>query len=169
MNIQDICNQQWYLALYISGGRNRENLFDWLSDRHIIPWTPLTLTQIKRADSPTAFRKKITAVFPGYFFLKANFEYHKIDTVRRHSAFCDFIKFGSQITPLKDGAVEALMAKYPDPSLNPAARSELETASKTRLSKMQYNYLMQMDRTPHHISRTGMLLEMLRHAESFGF
>lgn len=125
MNIQDICNQQWYLALYITGGRNRENLFDWLSDQNIIPWTPLTLTKIRRADAPHVFRKRVSAVFPGYFFLKANFEYHKIDTVRAHSAFCDFVKFGSKITPVKNSVVDGLMKVFPDPAYKAALLSVL--------------------------------------------
>ncbi|WP_276328273.1 transcription termination/antitermination NusG family protein, partial [Enterobacter hormaechei] len=116
MNIETVCNQQWYLALYITGGKNRENLFDWLHDRRITPWTPLSLTQIRRADAPHVFRKRISAVFPGYFFLKADFESQKIDMIRAHSAFCDFVKFGSKIAPVNTRVVEALMKKYPDPT-----------------------------------------------------
>lgn len=169
MNIEDICNRQWYLALYISGGKNRENLFDWLIDRRVIAWTPLTITKIKRADAPHVFRKRTTAVFPGYFFLKANFEIQKIDMVRQHSAFCDFVKFGSQIAPIKNTVVEALMKKYPDPAFNPGARSELEAASEIWLTKKQYNLLTKLDNTRHHVSRTAMLFDLISHSDAWGF
>lgn len=169
MNIQDISNQKWYLALYITGGRNRENLFDWLDDQNIIPWTPLTLTKIKRADAPHVFRKRVSAVFPGYFFLKANFEYHKIDTVRSHSAFCDFVKFGSKITPVKNSVVDGLMKVFPDPTLQPAARNELETAANIWLTKNQYRHLIQLENMSHPVSRISMLYDLITHSESHGF
>lgn len=169
MNIETVCNQKWYLALYITGGKNRENLFDWLHDRRITPWTPLSLTQIRRADAPHVFRKRISAVFPGYFFLKANFEFQKIDSIRTHSAFCDFVKFGSQITPVNTRVVEALMKKYPDPTHHPAARAELEAASDIWLTKSQYNHLTKIEKTEHPMSRTAMLFDMLTHADAWGF
>lgn len=169
MNIEAICDQQWYLALYITGGRNRENLFDWLHDRRITPWTPLSLTQIKRADAPHVFRKRISTVFPGYFFLKANFEFQKIDTIRSHSAFCDFVKFGSRISPVNSNVVEALMKKYPDPTHHPAARAELEAASEIWLTKSQYKRLTQLEQTEHPVSRTAMLFDMITHADAWGF
>lgn len=40
MNIEQLEHYQWFLAQYITGGRNREHLFDWLSEQRIIPWTP---------------------------------------------------------------------------------------------------------------------------------
>lgn len=169
MNIQDICNQQWYLALYITGGNNREKLFSWLSDQSIIPWTPLTVKKICRSDAPHVFRKRISAVFPGYFFLKANFEYHKIDQVRAHSAFCDFVKFGSQIAPVKNTVVDALMKIFPDPSLQPAAKGELEIASNVWLTKNQYRRLIQLEKLPHPESRISMLYDLVMQSESHGF
>lgn len=73
MNIEHIYNQKWYLAQYITGGKNRENLFSWLGERHIIPWTPLTITQIKRADAPhgmlntrSLVSRAPSAVFPTF-------------------------------------------------------------------------------------------------------
>ncbi|MEL7630924.1 transcription termination factor NusG [Pectobacterium aroidearum] len=169
MNIEDISNQQWYLALYITGGKNRESLFGWLNDRQMIPWTPLTITKIKRSDAPNAYRKRISAVFPGYFFLKANFEYHTVDMVRSHSAFCDFVKFGSKLTPIEHSVVQGLMKKYPDPTLHPAAQGELEAASEIWLTKSQYRFLTQLDKTEQPISRTAMLFDLIRHSDSYGF
>jgi len=169
MNIEAVRNQQWYLAIYISGGKNREKLFDWLHDRRVTPWTPLSLTQIRRADAPHVFRKRITTVFPGYFFLKANFEFQKIDMIRSHSAFGDFVKFGSKISPVNTKLVEALMKKYPDPTHHPAARAELEAASDIWLTKSQYRRLTQIDKIDHPVSRTAMLFEMITHADTWGF
>lgn len=169
MNIETINNQQWYLALYITGGKNREHLFAWLHDRSITPWTPLSLTQISRADAPHVFRKRITTVFPGYFFLKVDFEHQKIDTIRSHSAFCDFVKFGSQLNPVNTKLVEALMKKYPDPTHHPAARDELEAASNIWLTKSQYKRLTHLEQTEHPISRTAMLFDMIKHADAWGF
>ncbi len=169
MNIEEIYNQKWYLALYITGGKNREHLFDWLHDRKVIPWTPLTLSKIKRADAPNVYRKRISTVFPGYFFLKANFEVQKIDMLRSHSAFCDFVKFGSQISPVNTKVVEALMKKYPDPTLHPAAQSELEAASDIWLTNRQYKLLTQLEATEHPISRTAMLFDMITNSGAYGF
>lgn len=169
MKIEEIYNKQWYLALYITGGKNREHLFDWLHDQKVIPWTPLTLTKIKRSDAPNAYRKRILSVFPGYFFLKANFEYQKIDMLRSHSAFCDFVKIGSQISPVNTKVVEALMKKYPDPTLNPAVQAELEAASDIWLTKSQYKRLTQIEKAEHPVSRTAMLFDMITHADAWGF
>ena len=169
MNIQDICNQQWYLALYITGGKNREKLFDWLSDQNVIPWTPLTLKQIPRSDKPHVFRKRVSAVFPGYFFLKANFDYHNINNIRAHSAFCDFVKLGRQIAPVSPSVVDALMKVYPDPTHHPAARTELESASDIWLTKRQYKHLMQIESIAHPVSRIAMLLDLINQPESHGY
>lgn len=169
MNIEDIHNQQWYLAQYATGGKKREHLFDWLSDQHIAPWTPLVITKVKRSDKPNVFRKRVSAVFPGYFFLKANFEYHKIETIKKHSSFCDFVKFGSKISPIKGTVVKGLMKKYPDPTLHPAAQGELEAASEIWLTKNQYRFLTQLDKTEQPISRTAMLFDLIMHSDSYGF
>lgn len=105
MNIETVCNQQWYLALYITGGKNRENLFDWLHDRRITPWTPLSLTQIRRADAPHVFRKRTSAVFPGYFFLKANFEFQKVE---KSFYFDRFSVVRGRDTPLSKATLRTL-------------------------------------------------------------
>ena len=85
------------------------------------------------------FSEKGHLQFFRIFFLKANFDVQKIDTIRAHSAFCDFVKFGSQITPVNTRVVEALMKKYPDPTHHPAARDELEVASNIWLTKVSTN------------------------------
>lgn len=169
MDIQSICDQQWYLAVYITGGKNREKLFNWLADQRIIPWTPLTLTRIQRTDKPNACRRRINAVFPGYFFLKANFDYQNINNIRAHSAFCDFVKTGNQINPVNPSVVDALMKVYPDPSLQPAAIDELNSASNTWLTKRQYQHLLQLENTPHPVSRIAMLLELINQPASHGY
>ncbi|HDG1684012.1 TPA: transcription termination factor NusG [Kluyvera ascorbata] len=169
MNIQDICNQHWYLALYITGGRNREKLFDWLSDLDVTAWTPMTLTKIPRSDKPHVFRKRVSAVFPGYFFLKANFDFHNINKIRMHSAFCDFVKLGRQIAPVSPTVVDALMKVYPDPAFHPAVRTERESASDVWLTKQQYQHLMHIDSTAHPVSRIAMLLDLINHPESHGY
>lgn len=169
MNIQDICNQQWYLALYITGGKNRERLFDWLTDQNVVPWTPLTVKKIPRSDKPHVFRRRVCAVFPGYFFLKANFDYHNINNIRMHSAFCDFVKLGRQIAPVNHSVVDALMKIYPDPTYHPAAQAELEAASDIWLTKRQYKHLLQIDNTGHPVSRIAMLLDLINQPESHGY
>ncbi|MEI7307101.1 transcription termination/antitermination NusG family protein [Pectobacterium atrosepticum] len=169
MNIEDIHNQQWYLAQYATGGKKREHLFDWLSDQHIAPWTPLVITKIKRSDKPNVFRKRVSAVFPGYFFLKANFEYHKIETIKKHSSFCDFVKFGSKISPVKSTVVEALMKVYPHPSNHPETLAELESAADIWLNKNQYRHLVQIENISHPISRISLLLDLITQSDSYGF
>ncbi|EIN9311907.1 transcription termination factor NusG, partial [Salmonella enterica] len=100
-------------------------------------------------------------VFPGYFFLKANFEIHNITHIRRHSAFCDFVHVGRAIIPVRPGIVEALMKTWPDPTLNSAARTELEAASGLNLTARQYDYLLAIDRTTQPVSRITMLYDLV--------
>src|SRR5699024_11385017 len=42
-------------------------------------------------------RERIFAIFPGYFFILANFDIQPVSALRRHSAFIDFVKFGGEI------------------------------------------------------------------------
>lgn len=69
--------------------------------------------------------KEYSAIFPGYFFILANFDIHPVSALRRHSAFIDFVKFGGEIKPVNKDIVDGLMKIYPDPVLNPGAREEL--------------------------------------------
>lgn len=89
--------------------------------------------------------------------------------LRSHSAFCDFVKIGSQISPVNTKVVEALMKKYPDPTLNPAVQAELEAASDIWLTKSQYKRLTQIEKAEHPVSRTAMLFDMITHADAWGF
>ncbi|ATQ05193.1 transcription termination factor NusG [Salmonella enterica] len=161
MNIEQLEHYQWFLAQYITGGRNREHLFSWLTEQRIIPWTPLTISLVRRSDKQCGFRKRINPVFPGYFFLKANFEIHNIAHIRCHSAFCDFVHVGRAIIPVRPGIVEALMKTWPDPTLNSAARTELEAASGLNLTARQYDYLLAIDRTTQPVSRITMLYDLV--------
>ncbi|EQA6857511.1 transcription termination/antitermination NusG family protein [Salmonella enterica subsp. enterica serovar Muenchen] len=161
MNIEQLEHYQWFLAQYITGGRNREHLFGWLTEQRITPWTPLTISLVRRSDKQCGFRKRIDPVFPGYFFLKANFEIHNITHIRRHSAFCDFVHVGRAIIPVRPGIVEALMKTWPDPTLNSAARTELEAASGLNLTARQYDYLLAIDRTTQPVSRITMLYDLV--------
>lgn len=160
MNIEQLEQYQWFLARYITGGRNRELLFDWLSEHHIIPWTPLKISLSRRSDKRDGYRKRITPVFPGYFFLKANFEVHSIASIRCHTAFCDFVHFGSTIRPVRPMIVEALMKTWADPTLNRAAQTELEAASHLWLTQTQYDYLLDLDMTTEPVSRITMLYDL---------
>ncbi|ASO40418.1 TPA: transcription termination factor NusG [Salmonella enterica] len=160
MNIEQLAQYQWFLARYITGGRNRELLFSWLSEQHIVPWTPLKISHFRRSDKRDCYRKRITPVFPGYFFLKANFEVHSIASIRCHSAFCDFVHFGGTIRPVRPMVVEALMSTWVDPTLNRAAQAELEAASHLRLTQKQYNYLLDLDMRTEPVSRITMLYNL---------
>ncbi|EAQ3782920.1 transcription termination factor NusG [Salmonella enterica] len=160
MNIEQLEQYQWFLARYITGGRNRELLFDWLSEQHIVPWTPLKISHFRRSDKRDCYRKRITPVFPGYFFLKANFEVHSIASIRCHTAFCDFVHFGGTIRPVRPMVVEALMSTWVDPTLNRAAQAELEAASHLQLTQKQYDYLLDLDMTTEPVSRISMLYDL---------
>ncbi|PDU92866.1 transcription termination factor NusG, partial [Escherichia coli] len=46
MNISELHQRNWYLAQYIPAGKNREHLFSWLSEQHVLPWTPLILKKV---------------------------------------------------------------------------------------------------------------------------
>lgn len=148
MNIEQLQKHEWFLAQYISGEHNRERLFAWLAGQHIIPWTPLTLSLVRRSDKKCGFRKRVTPVFPGYFFLKACWDVHSIADIRCHTAFCDFVQVGGTVAPVRPVIVEALMKAWPDPTLNSAARTELEAASHLRLSAQQFDYLLTLDQLP---------------------
>ena len=169
MNIEQLQQYQWFLAQYISGGRNRENLFGWLAGQHMVPWTPLTTTKVKRSDKMYGYRTRVTPVFPGYFFLKANFDVHSIANIRCHSAFCDFVHVGGTISPVRPMIVETLMKAYPDIALNMAAQPELEAASRLWLTRKQYDYLLALDKTTQPISRITMLYDLAFNAANTTF
>ncbi|HAL9233557.1 TPA: transcription termination factor NusG, partial [Escherichia coli] len=97
LNISELHQRNWYLAQYIPAGKNREHLFSWLSEQHVLPWTPLILKKVRRTDKVCGYRRHIHAVFPGYFFLKADPERHSFTHLRRHSAFLDFVKMAGEI------------------------------------------------------------------------
>ncbi|EDW6064596.1 transcription termination factor NusG [Salmonella enterica subsp. enterica serovar Oslo] len=160
MNIEQLEQYQWFLARHITGGRNRELLFNWLSEQHIVPWTPLKVLHFRRSDKRHSYRKRITPVFPGYFFLKTNFEVHSIASIRCHTAFCDFVHFGGTIRPVRPMVVEALMRIWADPTLNSAAQTELEAASHLWLTQKQYDYLLNLDMTTQPVSRITMLYDL---------
>ncbi|EJF0242671.1 transcription termination factor NusG [Citrobacter koseri] len=167
--MQILNDRQWYLAQYITGGKNRENLFGWLHEQKITPWTPLTVKTIKRSDKINGYRKRITTVFPGYFFLKANFEHHNITHIRMHSAFSDFVAFGRQIKPVDSGVVERLMKYFPEPDSHTLAKAELEAASAIWLTRAQYDFMVNMENDPMPLSRSAMLMDLVYHSGKYGF
>ncbi|MFA9328729.1 transcription termination/antitermination NusG family protein [Escherichia coli] len=126
ITLNTLTGQQWYLARYNTTGKNREVLFGWLCDQFMTPWTPLRLCRIRRTDKIRAYRTRVQAVFPGNFFLKVNLAEQSAAGIRRHSAFIDFVTFGtgSAPVPVSDCLVRSLMNTWPDPSLNPAAAAE---------------------------------------------
>ncbi|HIC1790567.1 TPA: transcription termination/antitermination NusG family protein [Escherichia coli] len=163
ITLKTLTGQQWYLARYNTTGKNRELLFGWLSDQFMTPWTPLRLCRIRRTDKVHAFRMRVQAVFPGYFFLKVNLAEQSAAGIRRHSAFIDFVTFGteSEPVPVSDNLVRSLMHTWPDPSLNPAAAAELNDAADVRLSRTQYHWLMALEDNPQPAARISMLLELV--------
>lgn len=169
MDIEELNGQCWYLAQYITGGKNRERLFDWLSEQHITPWTPLTIKTIRRTDKINCSRKQISPLFPGYFFLKANLATQTVDTVRRHSAFCSFVMNGSQIAPLRPSVVQGLMKLHPDPELSLVAQDELKAASQTWLTPAQYQYLLRMEQDSRPVSRVALLMQLVFEPSLAGF
>ncbi|EJF5840415.1 transcription termination factor NusG, partial [Salmonella enterica] len=128
MKIDNITGRRWYLARHLTSGKNREMLFHWLSEMQVTPWTPLIIRQVRRTDAVYSFRRKISAVFPGYFFLRTDLSTRPAADIRRHSAFIDFVQYGSTITPVCDRIVDGLMKVYPEPALNPGAREALDAA-----------------------------------------
>ncbi|EDQ6556283.1 transcription termination factor NusG [Salmonella enterica subsp. enterica] len=169
MNIGQLTGRKWYLAQHINAGKKREALFAWLSELHIPPWTPLTLRKVRRTDAVRSFRHQVHPVFPGYFFLKADFSCQPVATIRRHSAFIDFVQYGSTITPVCNRIVDGLMKVYPDPALNPGAREALDAASRVWLTQVQYQHLLRLENNPVPASRISMLLELVFNAGNHGF
>lgn len=169
MDIEQFPNRQWYLAQYLIKGKSRENLFNWLSDMSVTPWTPLKEDLIRRSDKICSYRRKINAVFPGYFFLKADLNFQPVSTIKRHSAFIDFVSFGREPYPVNEVVVDGLMKIYPEPGLNPGVREELDAASQKGLTSAQYQHLLQLENEHHPISRISLLLELVRRADRDGF
>lgn len=169
MDLEKLNGQNWYLAQYITGGKNRENLFSWLSDLDVTPWTPLKVSFTRRSDKICSYRRRIAPLFPGYFFLKANLATQPVDIIRRHSAFCSFVMNGSQIAPLQPSVVTGLMKLHPDPTLNLSATEELEAASQTRLSDSQYQYLLNLDQETRPVSRVALLMNLVFEPGQQGF
>ncbi|ENL8151478.1 transcription termination factor NusG [Escherichia coli] len=161
LNIRELHQRNWYLAQYIPAGKNREHLFSWLSEQHVLPWTPLILKKVRRTDKVCGYRRHIHAVFPGYFFLKADPERHSFTHLRRHSAFLNFVKMAGEIKTVREDIVQSLMKVYPDPALNPAAREELDAASTLWLTKARYQYLLRLDAPPLPESRIALLLHLV--------
>lgn len=62
LNIRELHQRNWYLAQYIPAGKNREHLFSWLSEQHVLPWTPLILKKVRRTDKVCGYRRHIHAV-----------------------------------------------------------------------------------------------------------
>ena len=169
MNIEQLNNRNWYLAQYNTAEKKRESLFSWLNEQNIIPWTPLIIRKIRRADSKCCCRERVSAIFPGYFFILVNFDIQPVSALRRHSAFIDFVKFGGEIKPVNKDIVNGLMKIYPNPVLNPGARKEMNAASNIWLTKAQYQYLLKMENILQPDSRISLLLELISNAEHHGF
>ncbi|WP_370546719.1 transcription termination factor NusG (plasmid) [Edwardsiella tarda] len=168
MNIEELNGQSWYLAQYITGGKNRERLFDWLSEQQITPWTPLTVRTIRRTDKINCVRRFVTPLFPGYFFLKANLAIQTVDKIRRHLAFCGFVMNGSQLAPLRPSIVTGLMKQYPT-RLNSIAEDEITAAADTWLTHKQYQYLLHLEQHPHTTSRVALLMQLVFEPSLLGF
>ncbi|EAB8479903.1 transcription termination factor NusG [Salmonella enterica] len=169
MKIDNITGRRWYLARHLTSGKNREMLFHWLSEMQVTPWTPLIIRQVRRTDAVYSFRRKISAVFPGYFFLRTDLSTRPAADIRRHSAFIDFVQYGSTITPVCDRIVDGLMKVYPEPALNPGAREALDAASRVWLTQVQYQHLLRLENNPVPASRISMLLELVFNAGNHGF
>ncbi len=169
MDIEEFNGQSWYLAQYITGGKNRERLFEWLSVQSVTPWTPLTIRTIRRTDKVNCSRRYITPLFPGYFFLKANLDTQPMDKIRRHSAFRRFVMNGAQIAPLRSVVVEGLMKLYPEPSLAPGAQEKLREFSDTKLSDGQYRYLLFMEQESCPTSRVALLMQLVFEPRLLGY
>ncbi|EEU4485178.1 transcription termination factor NusG [Escherichia coli] len=161
MTTEQISDYRWYLARHITAGKKREALFGWLSDRDMYPWTPLYIRMIRRTDTVFSFRRQIAPVFPGYFFLKADFNIHSVSAIRQHTAFIDFVRFGNRIPEVHNSIVDGLMMIYPDPAPDSGVCEALDTAS-DRLTPAQYQYLLHLEDLPRPVSRISMLLELVQ-------
>jgi transcription antitermination factor NusG len=150
---------QWYLARHVASANHREQLFKWLKALSVEAWTPLQVTKRKRTDSLTAHRIIISAVYPGYFFLKVNFSTQPIETIRRHSAFCGFVKCGSKIVSIQPSVIARLMKLHPEPSPNHLDKDNLITSS-VKLTNVQYQYLVDLETMPH-TSRIAILMNLV--------
>lgn len=146
----------WYLARYIESGKNRENLFAWLTHNQAVPWTPLTIVRKKRADY--GYRRSIAPVFPGYFFLKMDFEALSIDTLKRHSVFCDFVTVGHQMQSVSESLIDRLLRTWPDPGLCPG---DTDNQSPPALTHKQYALLAGIHGSTRPVSRIAMLMQLL--------
>lgn len=160
MTIQQINERKWYLARHLTTEKKRQSLFNWLAEMHITPWTPLRIKNIPRSDRVSC-RRKVSQLFPGYCFLKLNFDVHSVDSLRRHPAFVEFVHFGGAIKPVSNKIVDGLMILHPDPSSHPAAACELAAASRTTLTPGQFRRLVNLEENPQAMSRISLLLELL--------
>ncbi|MGJ3289510.1 transcription termination/antitermination NusG family protein [Klebsiella sp. PL-2018] len=151
---------RWYLAQHITTGKQRQLLFAWLSEQRVTPWTPLVATSSPRADRENGCRNRISQVFPGYFFLQADLSVHSVSTLRRHSAFLDFVSFGSGPCTVSDRVVEELMSLYPEDA-TPRTR-----CSHPPLTRAQYSHLIRLENNTQPVSRISMLLDLIRQPDA---
>ena len=166
MSIGQISDRKWYLAQHINAAKKREALFAWLGELQITSWTPQMHSKVRRTDAIMSFRHRITPVFPGYFFLKADFNKYPIDVIRSHSAFIDFVKYGGTIRPVDGRIVDSLMEIYPEHALAPGARETFDPVSQEWLTKVQYQYLLRLENNPVPESRIAMLLDLVLRSQS---
>lgn len=146
--------EHWYLARFLDTRNNRETLFGWLEQLHIVPWTPLM---------PAAGKPSVESVFPGYFFLRMPL--NCFNQVKRHSLFLGYVHFGPEIHPVPVKLVAGLMKRFPDDRLSDETRRK--TASQARLSRAQYRRLVAMTQNPRAMSREALLMELLATEDLF--
>ncbi|WP_348519218.1 transcription termination/antitermination NusG family protein [Dryocola clanedunensis] len=152
----------WYLAQHATTGRNA--LFDWLCDREVTPWTPLHIHMAKRTDRVGGVRRTIRPVFPGYFFLNADFARHPIAEIKSHSAFISFVQFGAGVSPVSERLVTGLQRFYPDPLSDSAAIREAHATPDCWLTRQQYQHLVHLEENARPVSRIKMLMDMIQAA-----
>lgn len=154
---------RWYLAQHITTGKQRQLLFAWLSEQHVTPWTPLVTRYTPRSDRTQCCRKRVCQVFPGYFFLQADLSAQSVSSLRRHSAFVDFVSFGNGPCAVSQRVVEGLMTLYPDAPTPPPG------TGRAGLTPPQYEHLILLEKNTHPVSRISMLLDLVKRADVYGF
>lgn len=103
--------ENWYLLKF--NARAFNVVFKYLKEKRISYVCPMTETLYRRPDHKNSFRKRIAPTFPGYFFIKINFNDCHTTKITSHQHIRYFVSFGryNETKPIREEIVNELAEK----------------------------------------------------------
>lgn len=97
---------QWY-ALEFSTIRFK-SVFSFLDSLGVEWFCPMHTTLQRRSDKLRSYRKVCSPLFPGYLFIRIDFDRLHTTAVTRHQYIRRFVSFGYEPVPLDDDIIDSL-------------------------------------------------------------